>query len=111
MQDHLQQTLVISQMRSQKTLTEQAVSKTQGNAAHEAMEAATQAREWQAEPRRLFWLKNAEKPTEADTRYSDAIEDTHEKTEALEQHVKTVTVRAESLATTEANFFRTILDR
>ena len=36
-QDHLQQTLVISQRRSQKTLTEQAVSKTQGNAAHEAM--------------------------------------------------------------------------
>ena len=42
MQDHLQQTTVIAQERSQKTHTEQAASKTQGNAAHEVMEAATQ---------------------------------------------------------------------
>ena len=42
MQDHLQQTTVIAQERSQKTHTQQAASKTQGNAAHEVMEAATQ---------------------------------------------------------------------
>ena len=88
-QDHLQQTLVISQRRSQETLTEQAASK--GNAA--------KAREWQSQG------------GYTETGYSDAIKDTHEKTEALEQHVKTVTMRAESWATTEANFFRTILDR
>ena len=50
--DHVQQAMVIFQRRSQKTLTEQSASKTKGNAAHEAMEAATQAREWQAETRR-----------------------------------------------------------
>ena len=33
------------------------------------------------------------------------------KSEALEKHVKTVTMRAESLATTEADFFKTLLDR
>ena len=36
MQDHLQQTTVISHRRSQKTLTEQAASRTKGNAAYEA---------------------------------------------------------------------------
>ena len=33
------------------------------------------------------------------------------KTEALEKHVKTVTVRAEALATTEAGFFKTLIER
>ena len=51
-QDHAQQTTVISQRRSQKTLTEQGASRTRGNAAFEAMEAATQARERQPEARR-----------------------------------------------------------
>ena len=44
--------MVISQRRSQKTHTEQGTSKTKRNAAHEAMEAATQTREWQAEAMR-----------------------------------------------------------
>ena len=43
MQDYLQQITVISQRRSQKTLAEKAASRTKGNAAYEAMEAATQA--------------------------------------------------------------------
>ena len=55
--------------------------------------------------------KKCQEVAEAEPGYSDAIKDTHEKTEALEQHAKTVTMRAESLATTEANFFRTLLDR
>ena len=38
MQDHLQQTMVMSQRRSQKTLTEQAAPKTKGNAACETTE-------------------------------------------------------------------------
>ena len=33
------------------------------------------------------------------------------KIEALEKHVKTVNMRTESLATTEADFFKTLLDR
>ena len=32
-------------------------------------------------------------------------------TEALEKRVKTVTMRVESLATTEADFFKTFLER
>ena len=45
MQDHSQQTVVISQRQSQKTHTEQAASKTHGNAAYEVMVTATQARD------------------------------------------------------------------
>ena len=51
MQDHLQQTMVISQRQSQKTQNEQAASKTQGNAAYEVMVTATQAREQREEAR------------------------------------------------------------
>ena len=43
MQGHLQQITVISQRRSQKTLSEQAASRTKGNSACEAMEPASQA--------------------------------------------------------------------
>ena len=109
MQDHLQQTRVICQRRSQKALTEQATSKTKGNAAHEAMEAATQARERQEEARRLHEEK-CQEATEAKTIYSEAIKDTLEKNEALEKRV-TVTMRAESVASTKADFFKTLLDR
>ena len=42
--------------------------------------------------------------------YSGAIKDTLEKTEAPKKRVKTVTMRADSLATTEADFFKTLLD-
>ena len=98
MQGHLQRTKVISQRRSQKTHTEQAVSTTRGNAAydHEAMDPATQAREWQEE-------QKSEEAAEAETVFNDVIKGTLEKTEALEKHVKTVTMRTESLA--EALFF------
>ena len=51
MQDHLQQTTVITQWRSQKMLSEQSESETQGDDAYEAMEAFTQARERQEEAR------------------------------------------------------------
>ena len=54
MQDHLQQTTVISHKRAQKTLAEQSASKTKGYAAYEATEATTQAREWQEEAKRLY---------------------------------------------------------
>ena len=43
--------------------------------------------------------------------YHDAISRTLEKTEALEKHVKTVTMRADSLVTTEADFFHTLIER
>ena len=40
-----------------------------------------------------------------------SIKRTLEKTEALERHVKTVTMRADSLVTTEAHFFQTLIER
>ena len=57
MQDDRQQTMVISQRRSQKTYTEQATSRTNGNAAYEAMEATAQARDRQEEARPFFTSK------------------------------------------------------
>ena len=71
-----------------------------GNAPNEAMEAATQALERQEEAKRL-----------CETVYNEAIKSTLEKTEVLEKRVKTVTQRAEPLATTEADFFKTLPDR
>ena len=49
--------------------------------------------------------------TEAEETYHDAIRRTLEKTEALRRHVKTVTMRADSLVTTEADFFQTLIER
>ena len=48
---------------------------------------------------------------DAEETYHDAIRRTLEKTEALEKHVKTVTMRANSLATTDADFFQTLIER
>ena len=48
---------------------------------------------------------------ESATIFNDATKNTFEKTEALEKHVMTVTMRAESLATTEADFFDALLSR
>ena len=74
------------------------------------MEAATEAREWQAGTRRLHEQKR-QAAAEAKTMYSGAIKDTLEKTEALERDVKTVTTRAESLANTVADICMTLFDR
>ena len=73
------------------------------------MEAVIMAREWQAEAKRAYDLKFAE-AAEAEETYHNAIEHTLEKTEELEKHVKTVTMRADSLAATEADFFQTLID-
>ena len=112
MQDYLQQTMVISQKRSQKTYTEQSTSGTKGNAACEAIEAATQARDLQQEARRFFYeqknVKRPQKPRRSSTAPSKTL---LQKTEALEKHIKTVTMRADALATTEADFFKALLDR
>ena len=105
MQDHLQQITVMSQRRSQKTLSEQSTSRTKGDAAFEAMEAFTAARERQDEARRLYEQK-CDEAAEAETKFNGTIMDTLEKAEAPEKHVKTVTMRA-----TEADFFKTLLDR
>ena len=47
----------------------------------------------------------------AETIFNDTIKDTLEKAEQLQKRVNTVTTRAESPATMEADFFNTLLDR
>ena len=92
--------------------TEQATSRTKGNAAFEAMEATTQARDRQEEARFFFYeQKKCEETAEAKTIFNGTMKDTLAKTEAFEKYVKTVTMRAEDLATTEADFFKTLLER
>ena len=68
------------------------------------------AREWQAEAKRAYDQKFAE-AAEAEETYHNAIKRTLEKTEALERHVMTVTMRADSLAFNEADFFQTLIER
>ena len=60
------------------------------NAADEAMEALAQARQRQAETKH-----KCQEAAKAETIHSGAIRETFEKAEALEQHVKTVTMRGE----------------
>ena len=68
------------------------------------------ARVWQDEAKRAHDQKFVE-ATEAEETYHDAIRRTLEKTEALEKHVKTVTMRSDSLVTIEADFFQTLIER
>ena len=91
-------------------LSEQSTSKTKDGAAHDAMEALTQARERQEEARRLH-DQQIDEASAAETILNFTMKDTLEKAEALEKHVRTVTMRAESLATTEADFVETFLVR
>ena len=92
-------------------LAEQSTSKTKGTAAHEAVEALTSARARQEEARRLYELK-CEETAEAETMFNSTLKDILEKAEALEEHVKAVARRTESLGTTEEDFFfNTLLDR
>ena len=110
LQDGLQQTLVLSQRRSHTTFTERATSISKGNAAYAAMQAVTIAREWQEEAKRAYDRKFAE-VAEAEKANHDAIKRTLEKTDALETHVKTVTMNSDSLAATEADFLQTLFER
>ena len=110
MQDHLQQTTVITKRRPQKMLSKQSTSKTKDDAASEAMEALTQERERQEEARCVCEQK-CDEASVAQTMFNDTFKVTLEKAEALERHVKTVTMRAESLATTDGDFFYTLVNR
>ena len=68
------------------------------------------AREWQEEAKRAYDWKFAE-VAEAEKANHDAIKRTLEKTDALEKHVKTVTMNSDSLAATEADFLQTLTER
>ena len=110
LQDRLQQMPAMTKKRSHKTGTERATSVSKGNDAYAAMEAVITAREWQEEAKRAYDMKFAE-AAEAEETYHVANRRTLEKTEALEKHVKTVTMRADSLAFNEADFFQTLIKR
>ena len=107
--DHLQQTTVISQRLAQKMLSD----------LHQRQWAMLPARTW-SPPRthangkqrqRRTDEQKCQEATEAETILIDTTRNTVEKTDALKKHRKTVTMRAESLVTAEANFFGTLLDR
>ena len=110
LRDRRKQMTDMTKRRSHKIETERATSTSKGNDAHVAMEAVIMAREWQAEAERAYDQKFVE-ATEAEVTYHDAIRRTLEKTEVLERHVKTVTMRADSLAFVEADFFQTLIER
>ena len=59
----------------------------------------------------LFTSKKCQETAEAETIFNGTIKDTLAKNEVPEKYVKTVTMRVESLATTEADFFKALLDR
>ena len=75
------------------------------------MQATTQARDRQEEARLLCEQKKCQETAEAETIFNGTIKDTLAKTEALEKHVKTVTMRADALVTMKADFIKTLLDR
>ena len=71
---------------------------------------ATMKSEFETEIRALraeFYEQKCDKASAAETTFNGATRDTLEKAEALEKHAKTVAMTAESLATTEADFFKT----
>ena len=55
----------------------------------------------------VFWTL----PWPSSTMVNETVKDTLEEAEALERHVKTVTMRMESLATTDADFVKTLVSR
>ena len=87
--------------------SDERVTTAKGHFAYEALEAFTQARDRQEEARR-FHEHNCEEAGEPETKFNGTVKDTLEKAEALEKHVKKVSTRAE---VTEADFFKTLIDR
>ena len=106
-QDVLQQTTVLSQRRAKKTHTERAVTISRGYA---AMEAAPRARAWQEETKRLY-VQKFQEAAEAEAVNNEATQCTLEKTEAVENLLKTVKMQTHSPAITEADFFQTLHER
>ena len=106
MQDYLQQTKVIFQRRSQKTYNQQATSRTNGNAAVLKHVNVKKKRE-------AFWgARKCQETAEAETIFNGTTKKTLlQKNEALEKYVETVTMRAEALATTQVDFFKTLIER
>ena len=109
-QDQFQQMLSLVQRRSHKTITERATSYSKGNADYAAIEEVISEREWQEQAKLAYDQKYAE-AAEAEETYHNAVRRTLETTIELERQVKTVTMRADSLAHTEADFFQLLITR
>ena len=109
LRDRLKQMTDMTQRRSHRTELERATSTSKGNEAYAAMEAVIKARAQQDEAKRIYDEKFAEAVV-AETAYHEAISRTFEKTEILERHVKTVTMRADSLTTVAADFFQALIE-
>ena len=105
LRDQLKQMTDLTKKRSHRTMSERTTSTSKGNGA-----AVINARAQQEEAKRVYDAKFAEAAI-AEEAYHDAISRTLEKTEVLERHVKTVTMRADSLAFVEADFFQALIDR
>ena len=84
-------------------------SKTKDDAANEATE-LTSARARQ-EDATCIYAQKCNEAAVAKTNYTNAKQDVLGNTDALEQHVKRVTMRAESLLTAESDFFQMIHER
>ena len=85
-------------------LSEQFASKTKGDGACEAMEPSPECVNDKK-------MRGASVSTSARRPQANTIKNTIEKAEPLEKQVITVTMRAESLAAAEGEFFKTLLDR
>ena len=98
MPDHMQQTMVVTQRRAQKTYTEQA---------HQGQNGMLPA---QVEAR-VAYEKMPRSRRSRDNLHRHHKKTLLQKTEALGKYVETVTMRAEALATTQVDFFKALIER
>ena len=107
---HAQQMAGVAQCRARHMLLEHAGCKNKGDVACEAMDALTKDRAEQLEAKRFchqMWSEFAQ----AETNCEKATENILEKADALDWHVKTATMRAESLAITRDHCNKTLCAR
>ena len=104
MQDHVQQVTVMTHRRCrQNALRAHSLKKKKKIRLTGAMEALTSARALQEDARCILGQKSNEAAV-VETIYTNALQDIFGKAEGLEKRVKTVTLRADSLITTESEF-------
>ena len=104
--DYVWQMAAVAQRHAQKMLSDHAGSK-KGDAAYEGVEAFSKARAQQLEAKHFYDHKCSEFAN-AETYYESTTENGFEKAKALKRHMKTVTMRAESLAITEDDTNKTL---
>ena len=98
MPDHMEQTMVVSQKRGAEDVhrTSRIKDRTEGC-----------LRKW----RRGSHMRKCQDAAEARAIFNGILKTLFEQSEALEKHVKTVTMRAEALATTQVDFFKALIER